>query len=174
MENRLPVPVEDATDIAKFTSGVLTAVAAAMFPAVGLIASLGQLALNTAIDRHSKRPQAILEKELRAGNLSVLTDEQKAAFVPMAFRFFEAARQGEYEHVLEVLAAFITGELKREIPDAGDLARMARRLEGISKDELKLIALLNELPNERMGHFVTEPGYDGFSATALYERLASN
>jgi hypothetical protein len=143
VSDNLPAPVEDAADIVKFSSGVFAVAIAALYPEMAVLAGMSQVAVGLAADRYLKKPQAIIAAELRAGNISVLTDEQQAAFVPMAFRYFEAARQGEYEHNLELLAAYITGELQKEIPDAGGVARLARRVEGLTKPELKIIATIN-------------------------------
>jgi hypothetical protein len=63
----------------------------------------------------------------------------------MAYKFMEAAKEGEYVHNLEILAAFLTGEMKQEIPDAASFSRMARRIEGLSIVDLKVMALIDDL-----------------------------
>jgi hypothetical protein len=72
-----------------------------------------------------------------------LSVEQVGEYVPMTYRFFEAVKEGEYEHNLRILAAFMAKELKQDIPDAPNFARTARRLEGITRRELALIALVD-------------------------------
>ena len=132
-----------------------------------------EIAINIAIDRYVNKPQAQLIAELKAGNLCLLSDEQQAQFVPMAFRFFEAARQGEYAHNLEMLAAYITGELKKEVPDAGSVSEMAHRIQGLPKDSLALIAIINSLimtkqtKNEVIGNNIT------FEVNDIIERTSS-
>ena len=42
----------------------------------------------------------------RNGNVRDLSHEQIVPFMPMAYKFFEAAKEGEYEHNLRILAAF--------------------------------------------------------------------
>ncbi|MDI4640100.1 hypothetical protein K9U39_03910 [Rhodoblastus acidophilus] len=125
----------------------MTAVAATIFPQAALLAGLSQAALTFAFDKYARRAQEVIEAETARLNLASLSVEQQAAFVPMVVRYFEAARQGEYEHTLEVLAAFIAGEMKKDEPKPGHVARMARRIEGLSKRDLKVIALMNDLAN---------------------------
>lgn len=141
-----PVPVENAADIANFFPGIFAVAISALYPELAVVAGMTQVAVNLVRDRFQKQ-QAILAAELKASNLSTFTDEQQAAFVPMVFQYFEKARQGEYEHTLEVLAAFITGEMKKEMPEPGNVARMARRIEGLSKRDLQMIALINDFSN---------------------------
>lgn len=141
----LPAPVEGASDIAKFLTGVSAVALGALFPEFGAALAMGAVAIGITVDSYAKRPQEILLSQLQSGDLTVLTDEQKAAFIPMAFRFFEAARQGEYAHTLEVLAAFIKGELKQEIPNPGAVASIARRIEGLSHLDLQVISCIEQL-----------------------------
>jgi hypothetical protein len=61
----------------------------------------------------------------------------------MAYRFFEAAKEGEYEYNLRILAEFLRSELNEDEPDPSGFSRMARRLEGLSRKELQVIALIN-------------------------------
>lgn len=158
-EEQLPAPVEGASDVAKFASAIGAAAIELLFPGLGAIASMGAAAVNLAADRYQNRPQAILLDQLRAGDLSVLTDFQKAAFVPMSFRFFEAARQGEYEHNLEILAAYIAGELKQETPDPGAVGGVARRIEGLSKFDLRIISCIETLRPQNLSdqRLVSQP-----------------
>jgi hypothetical protein len=125
--------------VAKLTTGVAAAFASIWFP---VSAPLVGVALNFAIAKFVKRPTNWLIEELKAGNVGVLKDEAAAEFVPMAYRFLEAAKEGEYEHNLRVLGSYIAQELKQEKPEASNVARMARRIEGLSKRDLRTIALV--------------------------------
>jgi hypothetical protein len=127
------------TDIAKLTIGIGSSIANIFYPGAGLAGP----ALNFAIDRYVKRPQKLLVEEMHAQQVTELSEEKLIDFVPMAYRYFEAAKEGEYEHNLRVLASYIANELKQDLPDAPTVARMARRLEGLTKTELKVIALIN-------------------------------
>jgi hypothetical protein len=138
VKKNLPA-VKKAADVAKLTTGVAGAVAGIFLPGAGAIGPIASFAIEKLI----KRPERLLIAELRSGNLGVLTDEKTAAFVPMAYRFFEAAKEGEYEHNLKLLAEFIKNELHLDTPDPSGFARMARRIEGLSQRELKVIALIN-------------------------------
>ena len=139
MKEKLPAPVEGAGDIAKLTTGIATAIAACWYPEAAL-AGPGFLFL---IDWLVERPKKILLNELKLGNVDILSDDKLAQFLPMGYKYFEAAKEGEYEHNLRILATFITNELKQEVPEAPKFSRMARRIEGLSKTELKVIALIN-------------------------------
>ncbi|MDQ0392232.1 hypothetical protein [Labrys monachus] len=136
-EHDPPSPTEGAADVAALAAGIGAAVAATWFPVTAAVAAA---AFTFAIGKFVKRGERILADRLRKGEVALLSAEKHAELVPMAYRFFEAVMQGEYEHTLEVLAAFIVGEVGEESPEAANFSRMAGRLEGISKNELRLIA----------------------------------
>lgn len=136
---QLPVPLKGSGDIAKLTTGIFTAAIAVWFPPAAMAAPL----MNYLIDRCIQPAQKILLDKISSGNIEVLSEQQLAEYVPMAYRFFEAAKEGEYQHNLEILASYITNELKQDLPDAANFSRMARRLESLSKTELQVIALIN-------------------------------
>jgi len=139
MKQNLPAPVEGAGGIAKLTTGIATVIMAIWFPP----AALAGPAFSYLIDRYVERPKKILLEELKSGNVDVLSNPQFTQFIPMGYKYFEAAKEGEYEHNLKILASFITNELKQDIPEAPNFSRMARRIEGLSKTELKVISLIN-------------------------------
>ncbi|MEH6950115.1 hypothetical protein V4R08_01995 [Nitrobacter sp. NHB1] len=126
-------------DTTKLTIGIGSNLANVVYPGAGILGSV----LTFAIDRFIKRPQNLLVEELQTQEVSELPENKASLFVPMAYRYFEAAKEGEYEHNLRLLASFIANELKQEVPDAPAVSRMARRLEGLTKIDLKVIALIN-------------------------------
>jgi len=136
---RLPSSKKDAADVAKLTIGIAGAIAGVFIPGAG---ALGPIA-NFANEKFIKRPERILIEELKKGKIEILSEEKAATFIPMAYRFFEAAKEGEYEHNLRILAEYIKNELKLETPEPSEVTRMARRIEGLSRNELKVIALIN-------------------------------
>jgi hypothetical protein len=135
----LPSPTKGAADVAKLTIGIAGAIAGIFLPGAGAIGPIA----NFAIEKLIKRPEKLLLSELRSGKIEILTEERAATFIPMAYRFFEAAKQGEYEHILKLLAEFLKSELQMEEPNPSNFARMAKRVEGLSLTELKVIALIN-------------------------------
>jgi hypothetical protein len=135
----LPAAKEGSADVAKLTIGIAAAVAGVFFPWAG---ALGPIAA-FAIDKYVKGPEKILVDELRRGNFDALTEENAAAFIPMAYKFFEAAKEGEYEHILRVLAELLKNEMRSETPDVSAFARMSRRVQGLTRDELKVVVLIN-------------------------------
>lgn len=140
MTKGLPSPTPGAADVAKLTTGIGAALAALWYPEAALAAPF----LPYAIDKFIERPKTLLIETLKNGRLEVLSTEQAAEFVPMAYRFMEAAKQGEYEHTQKMLAAFIAGELGEKTPEATNFARMARRLEGLSFEEIRTIARVSK------------------------------
>jgi hypothetical protein len=90
-------------------------------------------------------------------------------FVPMTTKFFEAAKEGEYERNLRILAAFLRGELEQEEPDASNFARMARRVEGMSLTDLKVLAMIEAFLSTNTNSFLQVGGHKRpfVSATAL-------
>lgn len=139
IKSKLPTPTENAVDVAKLVTGVTAAVAGIWFPPAAIAAAV----LPIVIDRYVNLPREILLKELQQGNVRDLSAEQLAPFVPMAYKFLEAAKEGEYEHNLEMLAAYLAGEMKQEIPDAASFSRMVRRVEGLSNVDLQVMALID-------------------------------
>lgn len=156
IKSKLPAPTENAGEIAKLVTGVTAAVAGIWFPPAAIAAAV----LPIVIDRYVNRPREILLKELQHGNVNNLSAEQLAPFVPMAYKFFEAAKEGEYEHNLKILAAYLTGEMKQEIADPANFSRMARRIEGLSTIDLQVMALIDailqspdiKVPNKEKPH----------------------
>lgn len=137
----LPAPTKNAETVARVSTGVGTAVAALFFPP----AALAQPVIDRVIDWWVKRPQEILVDEMKKGGLIELSDPQMVQFVPMAYKFYEAAKQGEYEQNLRLLGALIAGECAKAEPRASDFAQMARRLELLSIENLRVIALIDQI-----------------------------
>jgi hypothetical protein len=137
--DKLPKPVPHAADIAKLTTGLATAFASIWFPAVAIAGPI----LSILIDRYADRPRDLLLNELRKGHIQDLSDEQAAAFIPMTYKFLEAAKEGEYEHNLEILAAYLAGELHQAAPDAAQFSRMVRRVEGLSPADLQVMTMID-------------------------------
>lgn len=137
----LPSPTPNAGEVAKLTTGVAAAVASIWFPPAAIAAAV----LPFVIDRYVNRPRDILIQALQHGDVLDLSSERIAEIVPMAYKFLEAAKEGEYLHNLEILAAFIAGEVKQDIPDAAGFSRMVRRIEGLSTNDLRVMAAIDNL-----------------------------
>ncbi|MGP0060159.1 MAG: hypothetical protein ACLPID_12820 [Beijerinckiaceae bacterium] len=88
MKQNLPAPFEGAQDVAKLTTGIAAALGSMFFPAAALAAP----AINFLIDRIMRPAQEILLAELKSGNIGSLSEEQFAQYVPMSYKFFEAAK----------------------------------------------------------------------------------
>jgi hypothetical protein len=138
LQGKLPMPADHA-DAISMVPTIVTAFASIWFPPAGFVAAV----LPMIQEQFLKRPQKLLMEALARGEIRDLSSEHFVQFVPMAYRFLEAAKQGEYEHTLRVLVEYLTGELKQEEPEAAGFARMARRVEGLSRNDLKVIALVH-------------------------------
>jgi hypothetical protein len=150
-----PAPAENAGPLARLATGIALAAfsLATGHPEIGLAGPM----LNFAIDHFTNRPTRLLMNELRSGGIEALNDEKTKLFVPMTFRFFEAARQGEYEHNLRILGAYLASELNEAVPDPGDFSRMARRIQALSKVDLKVLALIEAYCRNQEALFGREP-----------------
>ena len=141
MSLNLPTPTRNAEAIAQVATGVGAALAAIWFPPAALAPSI----IDRLIKRWVRKPERMLVEAVKAGGIENLNDEQVVQFVPMAYAFFEAAKRGEYERNLRILAAFITDELKQPVVDAGSVTRVTRRLEAISETELRVLVLAHDV-----------------------------
>lgn len=137
----LPSPVENAGTIAKLVTGVAAAFTAVWYPEAGIAGAV----LPFIIDHYVERPRKILLEELKKGNIQDLSAEQVAPLCPMTYKFLEAAKEGECEHNLRILAAYLVGELKQKAADdpAARFSRMVRRVEGLSDIDLKVMSLID-------------------------------
>lgn len=139
--NNLPSPVESAGTIAKLVTSVAFAFTAVWYPEAGIAGAV----LPFIIDRYVNRPKHILLEELKKGNIQDLSAEQFAPLCPMTYKFLEAAKEGEHERNLRILAAYLVGELKQKTGDeaAAKFSRMVRCVEGLSDIDLKVMALID-------------------------------
>jgi hypothetical protein len=136
-KTQLPAPTEGAANIAKVATGVAVAFASLRYPPAALLGPV----LPILIDRLVEKPMKLLMEQVRRG-VQNPSSEQVLQFVPMAYRYLEAAKEGEYEHNLRILAAYLAGELKQDVPDAPSFSKMARRVEGLTKTDLKVMVLV--------------------------------
>jgi hypothetical protein len=132
----LSKPVKHADTVEKIVTTVMSGVAAALIPGAGIPLSITQIYLT----KKERQLQEILIEQARKGKVLDLSDERLEALVPMGFRLGEAAKQGEYEEVLRVLAAFLRGELEQETPNPSNFAGMARRIQGMSPTDLNVMS----------------------------------
>jgi hypothetical protein len=140
----MPQPTRGADDVARLSTAIGFGIAGAFIPG----ASIAREALKMYMDKEKEKLQRILIEEVRTGNLRDLSNERLDSLIPMAHKLAEASKQGEYEHNLRILAAFIRGELEQEISDPANVARMARRVEGLSMTDLKVLALVHAFDND--------------------------
>lgn len=136
----LPATTKHAESVAKLATGVGSALAAIWFPP----AALAQPIIDRLIERYIKKPEEILIQAVRENGINILSDSQFEHFVPMAYRFFEAAKQGDYEHNLKLLGEFISSELKEERPEAARLLQVADCLSGMTEKELRIFAWVHK------------------------------
>ena len=138
------MPDPKSNPVEKIATTIGFGLLSAFIPGTGAASGL----LHDYLARQKEKLQKILVEEVSKGNLRDLSDERLKPLIPMAHRLAEACKQGEYEHNLRILSAFIRGELEQDIPDASNFGRMARRVEGLSTTDLKLLALVHAFENE--------------------------
>jgi hypothetical protein len=150
----LPSATEGSVEVAKLTTGICVAITSVFLPGAGLLGPIAEFAINKFV----KRPEKILIDELKNGNLEILDEENAAAFIPMAYKFFEAAKEGEYEHNLKLLAEILVNKLRERVPDVPSFARMSRRIEGLTIRDLHVIALIDAVLAARSGTLTNVDG----------------
>jgi len=148
-----PKPTRNAADIAKLVTGLTAAFIAQWYPEAAIAGAV----FPVIIDRYVNRPLKLLFKELEQGNIGSLSSELFAAFIPMTYKLLEKAKEGEYEHNLRILAAYLVGELKQDVPEPGNFSNMARRVEGLSAIDLKVMALI-DASQSQITHSSTDEG----------------
>ncbi len=136
---QLPTVRPENREAAELAIDIAGAVAGIFLPGASLFGPIAKF----AIEKYVRRPERILIDQLKSGNTTVLNDEKAAAFIPMAYKYFEAAKEGEYEHNLKILAELLVNEMNLDVPDVPEFARMSRRIEGITYTDLKVIALIS-------------------------------
>jgi hypothetical protein len=145
---------EGSVEVARLTAGICIAITSVFLPGVGLLGPLAEFAINKFV----KRPEKLLIDELKKGNLEILDMENAAAFIPMAYKFFEAAKEGEYEHNLKLLAEILVNKLRAKILDVPSFARMSRRVEGLTMRDLRVIALIDTVLEAESGTLTSADG----------------
>jgi len=123
-----------------FATNACAVAVAALCPLLAVAAAMAGPTVDYILRARGEKTAGFVVDAFGRRGFPPLDEEQKAELVPMVYRIIEATRQGEYEHTLKVLAAFIAGETGQKVPEAGNFARMAKRLEGLTQDELRLIA----------------------------------
>jgi len=138
------MPDPKSNPVEKIATTIGFGLLSAFIPGAGAVSGLLQDYLSTQKEKLEK----ILVEEVSKGNLRDLSDERLKPLIPMAHRLAEACKQGEYEHNLRILSAFIRGEFEQNIPDPSNFGRMARRVEGLSTTDLKVLALVHAFDHE--------------------------
>lgn len=138
----LPATTRHGAIVARIAVPSGLALVAAMLPQFATAIGLATPAVMVVTEGLISRPSRILEDFLRRGNVVDLSCQDLESFVPMAYRFFISAQQGEYEHNLKLLAAFLTTELQSPSCTPGSFLDMAKRVEGLNVLSLRAIALI--------------------------------
>jgi hypothetical protein len=135
----LPRRTEGLVETTKLTTGIAVAIASVFLPGVGVIGPIAEYAINKFV----KEPEMVLISKIKKGNVQLLDEEHAAAFIPMAYKFFEVAKEGEYEHNIRILAELLANEMREPVPDVSGFARLSRRIEGLTIKDLEIIALID-------------------------------
>lgn len=134
--DKLPAPKPGALRVIEITEAVVVDVLAAFgIPGGAVIAA----AVKALAESRLEKGTEVLIEELKNANICILNDEQAQVFIPNAYRFYEAVKQGEYKHNLRILARIMAGNAKEGTGSTADVLRFARTIEGLSEDELALL-----------------------------------
>lgn len=128
--NEAPQPNNNAADVYEICAAIMSTL---LPPLAALKAGADIL-----IRKRMEEGQRLLIAEIGQMGTGKLADEKWDFYVPAAYRFFEQARLGEYEHNLRVLAKLISGDLNAQECDVdiGKIGRAARKLEMLPKKHL--------------------------------------
>lgn len=127
-------PTTSALDIYEITSSIITD----LIP----LGSTFKSGFDLLIRKRLEEGQKILLDEIEFKGLNVLSTEQWDYFIPVAYRFFEQVRLGEYKHNLKVVAGLISIDLKPPTSqhDIGAISRAARKLEMLPLEHLEALS----------------------------------
>jgi hypothetical protein len=136
----------------------LSAIATDIASVAGVPGATVQLALQRAKESYINNATEILISEIESGKIDLLTEKQFCVLVPSAYQFYEAARRGEYAHNLKILAAILSGEVAKEEGDANKVGQMSRRLQNMSIEEMRVLAVCADAFNRAR----QAPDFDGY------------
>lgn len=128
--SEVPKPSKSAHDVYKIASAIVTT----LVPPLEVF----KAGADVLIRKRLEAGQALLIKEIQCTGIGLLSEEKWEYYVPVAYRFFEQVRLGEYTHNITVLAKIIAGDLNaaKTDPDIGKIGRTASKLEMLPKDVL--------------------------------------
>ncbi|WP_114943490.1 hypothetical protein [Microvirga calopogonii] len=136
--SKLPAPRKGSGKIFDICLGVAADVAS--------VASAGGLPTNAAAElikafkqKRIDAAEEVLLAELRAGKID-LKDAEAEELIPIAYRFFRAAEEGEAVRTLRIFARILAGQLQSDALDASNFAFTANALSGLPERELSLLA----------------------------------
>jgi len=113
----------------------------------------------------------ILITHIKQGNIELLNDDQFEAFIPHAYRFFEAARQGASNKKLNILAAFIAKNINESVFDDNVASRIMKKIDYLSDNDLLIMSKIYRL--YLSGQFFGDPMRENlnfFSAKLVAEK----
>lgn len=123
--------------------------------------------LKSRLETQLHKGTEVLIEEFQKANIGILTKEQAQIFIPNAYRFFEAAKQGEYTHNLRLLARIMAGNAASNGGTTADVMRFARKIEGLTDEELQLLWHCHLLSED----IKRQPEFDGQSRLLNGEEL---
>ncbi|EFG2885704.1 hypothetical protein BO068_004895 [Escherichia coli] len=150
----LPQPTNAAADLAAITASLVGDVLTCFLPGGGTISRSIEIFQNRKIEAARK----MLFDEVAAGNIQLLRKPEYEALIPNVFAYFDAARSGEYEHNMKILARLLVEQVVSEEPDSMVVKRSARRLEGMGIADLGFLTTLASIYDAKR----TSQEFDGY------------
>lgn len=132
----------DGDQTAATSIAIAGAIADLFLPAAGTVFAqiCGQM-----IKKRMEQAQEILIEALRNGQKINLSDDKYLSFVPMGFRFYEAARRGENNSKLKLLGKLIVGMLGNEQIDIDEFNRISSKIERLSNNDIILMSKIYKM-----------------------------
>jgi|GEM_PF-6343239 len=133
----LPKPTKGAHSKGEAAVSVVSAVIDSFLPVVGT--AIGTL-FKELIRARLEKAQDILIDTLRSGRIEILNDKDLEEFIPIAYRFVEAARRGERLNIIRSYAKIIQVDIEASRLRSDDFLSVASAMEGLDDQALAVLA----------------------------------
>lgn len=133
----LPKPTKGAHSKGEAAVSVVSAVIDSFFPVVGT--AMGTL-FKELIRARLEKAQNILIETLREGGIEVLDNKDLEEFIPIAYRFVEAARRGERLNIIRSYAKIVKVDIEDSRLKSDEFLRIASAMEGLDDQALAVLA----------------------------------
>lgn len=149
----LPRPTKGAHQKGEATVSVVSAVIDTLLPIAGT--AVGSL-FKDLIRKRLEAAQAVLVEELRSGHIEIIDNKDLDEFIPIAYRFVEAARRGERLNIIRSYAKLIRVDIADSRLKSDEFLGIASAMEGLDEKALMVLAKYCKLKNARSDDKIVE------------------